>query len=101
MGTESQRSGVLRPIDFRPWFPQKYNSRWTAFVQPALINSGQMKDKQNSMLRHLCEPGLDPQHFPNEKLFYWTVRPRNPVLACNDDLANMFIQAKQVSILTF
>jgi len=41
----------------------------------------------------MFEPGLDPSIFPNEKLFYWTARPRNPVLACNDDLANMFIQA--------
>jgi hypothetical protein len=52
-----------------------------------------MKNKQNSLLRHLFEPGLDPNLFPNEKLFYWLARPRNPVLACNDDLANMFIQA--------
>ena len=39
------------------------------------------------------QPGLDPKLFPNEKLFYWTARPRNPILACNDDLANMFIEA--------
>jgi hypothetical protein len=52
-----------------------------------------MKDKQKSLLRHLFEPGLDPKLFPSEALFYWTARPRNPVLACNDDLAKMFIKA--------
>lgn len=24
---------------------------------------------------------------------YWTARPRNPLLACNDDPTNMFIEA--------
>jgi predicted DNA-binding transcriptional regulator YafY len=52
-----------------------------------------MKNIRNSLLRHLLKSGLDPSIFPNEKLFYWTARPRNPVLACNDDLANMFIEA--------
>jgi hypothetical protein len=37
--------------------------------------------------------GLDPKLFPSEKLLYWLVRPRNPVLACGDDLANLFIKA--------
>jgi hypothetical protein len=55
---------------------------------------GHMKNiRKNSLLRHLLQPGLDPQFFPNEKLLYWTARPRNPMLACHDDLANMFIQA--------
>ncbi|MGD0816227.1 MAG: hypothetical protein ABSA83_21760 [Verrucomicrobiota bacterium] len=51
-----------------------------------------MKNIRNSLLRHLLKPGLDPKPFPNEKLFYWIARPRNPVLACNDDLAKMFIE---------
>jgi len=38
-------------------------------------------------------PGLDPKQFPPEKLFYWLARPRNPVLASDDPLARMFIQA--------
>ena len=44
------------------------------------------------MLRHLLQPGLNPKQFPPEILLYWIARPRNPVLACNDDLANMFIE---------
>ena len=36
---------------------------------------------------------LDPALVPNEKLFYWNIRPRNPVLASSDDLANMFIRS--------
>jgi predicted DNA-binding transcriptional regulator YafY len=52
-----------------------------------------MKNIRNSLLRRLLKPGLDPQRFPNEKLLYWTARPGNPVLASNDDPANMFIQA--------
>jgi predicted DNA-binding transcriptional regulator YafY len=52
-----------------------------------------MKNRQNSLLRHLLKPDLPPNKFPSETLLYWTARPRNPVLACNDDLANMFIQA--------
>ena len=47
----------------------------------------------NSLLRHLLQPGLNPKQFPPEMLLYWIARPRNPVLACNDDLANMFIEA--------
>jgi hypothetical protein len=52
-----------------------------------------MKNRQYYLLRHLLEPGLDPKLFPNEKLFYWNARPRHPVLACPDNLANMFIRA--------
>jgi predicted DNA-binding transcriptional regulator YafY len=36
--------------------------------------------------------GLDPKLFPPERLFYWLARPRNPVFATNDPLANMFIE---------
>ena len=52
-----------------------------------------MKNIRNSLLRHLMKPGLLPSKFLPESLFYWTAQPRNPVLACNDDLATMFIQA--------
>jgi predicted DNA-binding transcriptional regulator YafY len=52
-----------------------------------------MKNIRSSLAWLLIKPGLDPSIFPNEKLFYWTAKPRNPVLACNDDLANMFIKA--------
>jgi hypothetical protein len=52
-----------------------------------------MKNIRSSLLKHLFEPCLDPKLFPNEQLFYWTAQPRNPVLACNDDLANIFIKA--------
>jgi hypothetical protein len=54
-----------------------------------------MKNRRNLLLRHLLKPSLDPQEFPSEKLFYWIARPRNLVLACNDDQANMFIQAME------
>ena len=52
-----------------------------------------MKNINNSLLRHLLQPGLPADKFPPEMLFYWFARPRNPVLACNDELANMFIKA--------
>jgi predicted DNA-binding transcriptional regulator YafY len=52
-----------------------------------------MKNIRNSLLRHLVQPGLNPKQFPPERLLYWIARPRNPVLACNDELANIFIQA--------
>jgi len=37
--------------------------------------------------------GLDPKLFPSEKLFYWLAQPRNPVLASDDALTIMFIEA--------
>jgi hypothetical protein len=49
--------------------------------------------RRTSLLRHLLQPGLNPKEFPPETLLYWIARPRNPLLACHDDLANMFIQA--------
>ena len=52
-----------------------------------------MKNKRNFSGLNLIWSGLDPKLFPSEKLLYWLVRPRNPILACNDDLANMFIEA--------
>jgi len=52
-----------------------------------------MKNIRNSLLRHLLQPGIHPKQFSPELLLYWIARPRNPVLACNDNLAKMFIQA--------
>ena len=51
-----------------------------------------MKYKRKIMRPDLIQPGIDPKLFPSEKLFYWLSRPRNPLLACNDPLANMFIE---------
>jgi hypothetical protein len=75
------------------WTRHHNYSTWTAFVQLTLLNFGHMKNIKNSLLWHLLQPGLPPSTFPPEALLYWTARPRNPVLACNDDLANMFIEA--------
>ena len=52
-----------------------------------------MKYKQNISRPDLIKSGLHPKLFPSGKLFLWLPRPRHPVLACNDDLANMFIEA--------
>jgi len=52
-----------------------------------------MNKIRNSSPRDLIRAGLDPKLFPSEKLFYWLVQPRNPVLASDDPLANMFIEA--------
>jgi hypothetical protein len=48
-----------------------------------------MKNIQNPSPRDLLGIGLNPKLFPSEKLFYWLVRPRNPVLASNDPLASI------------
>ena len=39
------------------------------------------------------QPGPPLHKSHSESLHFWTARPRNPVLACNDDLANLFIEA--------
>jgi hypothetical protein len=52
-----------------------------------------MKYKHNISRPDLVKSGLDPKLLPSEKLFRWLLRPRHPVLACHDDLANMFIEA--------
>ena len=36
--------------------------------------------------------GLDPKLFPPERLFYWLIKPRNPVLASENPLTKMFIE---------
>jgi hypothetical protein len=52
-----------------------------------------MKIKRNSLRPNLILPGLDPRLFPPETLFYWLVRPRNPILASDDPLVRMFIES--------
>jgi predicted DNA-binding transcriptional regulator YafY len=52
-----------------------------------------MKNIRNPTPRDLIRIGLDPKLLPPERLFYWLARPRNPVLATNDPLARMFIEA--------
>jgi hypothetical protein len=51
-----------------------------------------MKNIRHISPKDLLRIGLDPKIFPPEKLFYWLVRPRNPVVATDDPLANMFIE---------
>jgi hypothetical protein len=62
-----------------------------------------MKNIRNCSPWDLLRIGLDPKQFPSEKLFYWLARPRNPVLASDDPLAIMFIEAmltgKQVEFI--
>jgi len=53
-------------------FPQEQSWTWTAFV---------------------IKIGLDPKLLPSERLFYWLAQPRNPVLAFDDILTIMFIEA--------
>jgi len=52
-----------------------------------------MKNIRNCSPSDLIRIGLDPKLFPPERLFRWLVRPRNPVLATEDPLANTFIEA--------
>jgi hypothetical protein len=52
-----------------------------------------MKNIRYTLPRDLLKIGLDPKFFPPEKLFYWLIQPRNPVLASDNSLANMFIEA--------
>jgi predicted DNA-binding transcriptional regulator YafY len=56
-----------------------------------------MKNIRYTLPRDLLKIGFDPKYFPPEKLFYWMVRPRNPVLASDNPLANMFIEAMLTS----
>jgi len=52
-----------------------------------------MKSNRVFTRADLLRIGLDPKHIPPEGLFYWLARPRNPVLASDDPLARMFIEA--------
>jgi hypothetical protein len=51
-----------------------------------------MKNIRNVKRQDLIRIGLDPKLFPPERLFYWLIKPRNPVLASDDPLARMFIE---------
>jgi predicted DNA-binding transcriptional regulator YafY len=52
-----------------------------------------MKNIRNFKRQDLIRIGLDSKLCPAEALFHWMARPRNPVLASDDPLANMFIEA--------
>jgi len=51
------------------------------------------KNIRSASQRDLFKIGLDPKFFPLEKLFYWLIQPRTPVLASDNPLANIFIEA--------
>jgi hypothetical protein len=72
----SQKNNRLgQPMSNRPWY------------------SAGMKNMRNRSHRDLIRVGLDPKLSSPEMLFHWLARPRNPVMASNDPLANMFIEA--------
>jgi hypothetical protein len=52
-----------------------------------------MKSERHFSRLELIRRGLDPKLFPPERLFYWLMRPRNPVLASDNPLATLFIEA--------
>jgi predicted DNA-binding transcriptional regulator YafY len=52
-----------------------------------------MKNIRATSILNLVRIGLDPKLLPSEKLFYWLVRPRHPLWASDDPLANKFIEA--------
>jgi len=51
-----------------------------------------MKDKR-FIQSGLIVPKLDPKKFPPERLFHWLAAPRIPVLASDDPLVTMCVQA--------
>ena len=51
-----------------------------------------MKNIRNVKREDLIRIGLDPKLFPPERLFYWLIKPRHPVLASDDPLPRMFIE---------
>jgi hypothetical protein len=51
-----------------------------------------MKNIRNISPQDLIRISLDPKLIPPERLFYWLVKPRNPILASDDSLANLFIE---------
>ena len=53
---------------------------------------GGMKRKSKPVFLNRIPDGLDPKLFPPERLFYWLTRPRNPVLASETPIVNMFIE---------
>jgi hypothetical protein len=55
--------------------------------------AGGMKNIRNSSCCDLIVADLNPKLFLRGTLFYWLVRPRHPILASDDPLARLFIQA--------
>jgi hypothetical protein len=60
---------------------------------PTGVILARMKNIGNIQPQDLIRIGLDPKLFPPERLFYWMTRPRNPVLASDNPLANIFIES--------
>lgn len=52
-----------------------------------------MNDKRNSSDLDRIWSRLDPKLFPSRKLLRWLVQPRHPVVDCDDDLVNLFIES--------
>jgi hypothetical protein len=42
---------------------------------------------------NLALPGIASEQFPKERLFYWLIQPRNPVLVSENPVVKMFIEA--------
>jgi hypothetical protein len=51
-----------------------------------------IKNIRNCKRQDLIRIGLDPKLFPPERLFYWLIKPRNPILCSDDPLARMLIE---------
>jgi len=51
-----------------------------------------MKNIRNFRTEDLIRIGLDPKLCPPERLLYWLIKPRNPILASHDPLARMLIE---------
>jgi predicted DNA-binding transcriptional regulator YafY len=52
-----------------------------------------MNNIENYSQQDLRRIGLDHIRSPSAKLFHWLARPRHPVLASDDPLINLFVQA--------
>ena len=44
-------------------------------------------------MRDMLQSGLDPKFYPSEKLFYWLAQVRHPIMASEDAMTRMFIEA--------
>jgi hypothetical protein len=51
-----------------------------------------MKTGPNFLRLDFTKPGIDPKLFPRERLFYWLVQPRIPVVASDNPLVTLFIR---------
>jgi hypothetical protein len=76
---------------FRPHFRKRF--ALDSVCPTSLDNLRGVKNMRNFKSTDSMRPGLDAKLFPSERLFYWLIQPRNPVLASDDPLARMFIEA--------